>query len=87
MKNRFEQKNATTIIDSPWAIFELNMRLGTFSIMCHLLRGPGKKALLIVLGKKQQNHRDIAPLNISCFKIDQYQEGLTLWSSLFVSEC
>ena len=46
MKNRFEQKNTTTFIDSPWAIFDLNMRIGKFSIMCHLSRGHGKKALL-----------------------------------------
>ena len=45
-KSRFEQTNYTTFINSSWSIFERNMRVVVFWIMCHLSPGHEKKALL-----------------------------------------
>ena len=45
-KSRSEQTNYTMFINSSWSIFERNLRVAVFLIMCHLSPGHEKKALL-----------------------------------------
>lgn len=45
-ENRFKQTNPITIIVSLWGVFQLNVRVGNFSIMSHLSRGYEIKAVL-----------------------------------------
>ena len=61
-KIRSEQTNYTTFINASWGIFERNMRVVIFWIMCQLSLGHEKKALLIAEATNPVRRSKIGPL-------------------------